>query len=204
MYALSPPISDLPMRGPSMLTASGKAMKKYSGNGRTGSEERANEFRDRLVTFLRRRHPHKTAAAVAADTGIEAATVRKWLETGNIVPSGGAVFRLILAYGPEFLCAVTPTAPAWLQRAAKTEEQERAKRVIEAADLRTGESAHAELQTLEARLSRIEAALQAVDPDFFGAEIDALRRASRARGQDHDLDRKARALALPSRQEGDG
>ena len=81
---------------------------------------------DRVVGFLRRLHPSKTAQSVAAETGCGVDAIEKWLERAS-VPNGRAMLRLFLAYGPAFLCAVVDNPPAWLdarQSAARQIELE--------------------------------------------------------------------------------
>lgn len=75
---------------------------------------------ERAIAYIRKLHPSKTADHVAADTGISPDTVRKWLE-GVAKPSWVAFSRLIFAYGPSFLTAVYPKAPAWLDDAHRRE-----------------------------------------------------------------------------------
>lgn len=75
---------------------------------------------DRAVAFVRRLYPTKTADCVAADTGLSAQTVRRWLE-GVAKPSWAGFSRLILAYGPAFLVAVYPNCPRWLDEAHQRE-----------------------------------------------------------------------------------
>lgn len=75
-----------------------------------------------MARFLRRLYPAKTALSVAADTGLPADSVKKWIN-GDVQPNGRAVFALIAAYGPEFISASLHHAPAWLDanvREAKT------------------------------------------------------------------------------------
>jgi len=87
-----------------------------------------SDFDTRLTGWLRKRHPIKTAESVSAETGLPVPTIRKWLSRESR-PGAVAVFRLIGAYGPEFLLAVYPKAPAWLspivreQRLAKLDAQ---------------------------------------------------------------------------------
>jgi hypothetical protein len=76
---------------------------------------------ERVAAFLRQRHPTKTAEAVEAYTGIASATVRKLLERAS-APSFPTFVRLVLAYGPAFLCAVLDEPPGWLDAAARAEE----------------------------------------------------------------------------------
>jgi transcriptional regulator with XRE-family HTH domain len=87
------------------------------------------------VAFLRARHVAKTAEAVEAATGISAATVKNWL-AGVAQPGGDAMARLALAYGPDFLLAMTDRAPAWLSDAVRAQRQtelEAAQRHLDAA-----------------------------------------------------------------------
>lgn len=77
----------------------------------------------RAVAFLRQRHPVKTAASVAATTGLSAEAVKKWLERSS-APSFVACFALIRAYGPDFLTAVMEHPPAWIDTAARTARRE--------------------------------------------------------------------------------
>jgi transcriptional regulator with XRE-family HTH domain len=86
---------------------------------------------ERVIAFLRRIHPIKTAEAVSADTGVQASTVRKWLERAS-APSFAALFRLLGAYGPEFVCACMNTPPEWLSEAARKEEARRLRAEIDA------------------------------------------------------------------------
>ncbi|MBN9453227.1 MAG: hypothetical protein J0I42_14865 [Bosea sp.] len=78
---------------------------------------------EKALDFLRGLYPSKTIENVAYDTGIPSDTVRKWFE-GVAKPSWAAFSRLIFAYGPAFLIAVYPKAPAWLDEAHRRERQE--------------------------------------------------------------------------------
>lgn len=84
---------------------------------RTTVQERTN-------AFLRRLYPVKTAENVAADTGISANTIGKWLDRGS-APTSWAFLRLLAAYGPELARAVMTDPPEWLDRAAREEERRR-------------------------------------------------------------------------------
>jgi hypothetical protein len=78
---------------------------------------------DRVVDFLQRAHPLKTADHVSAGTGIPSGTVRKWLE-GKSLPKSGALIALIGAYGPALLAvAFGEEPPEWLSKAARAERQ---------------------------------------------------------------------------------
>lgn len=95
---------------------------------------------DRVVAFLRARHPAKTAEAVAAETGLGTDRIRKWLDRGS-KPSCAACFIMIAVYGPEFLSAVMDRPPAWIATAARAARREQLR---------------AELADIEARLGREE------------------------------------------------
>lgn len=84
-----------------------------------------------MIAFLRQRHPLKTPDCVAADTGVPAGTVQKWLDRGS-APSVAHYCRLWLAYGPEFLAATIENAPAWLDAAHRAEAAARIEAEIEA------------------------------------------------------------------------
>lgn len=93
-------------------------MRQYSGSGGHLSDVSPTTVGSRVVHFLRARHPSKTADNIAAETGLVAGTVAKWLERSS-VPGGIAILRLAAAYGPEFLLAAYPKAPEWLDAAAR-------------------------------------------------------------------------------------
>lgn len=76
----------------------------------------------RVTRHLRAKHPHKTADRVGYDTGISVNTVQKWLQ-GAAKPNGYAMILLVNAYGPDFIAAVTPQPPAWLDRVHRAEQQ---------------------------------------------------------------------------------
>jgi hypothetical protein len=82
---------------------------------------------ERIVAFLNQLYPVKMAEAVEADTGIAAATVRKWPLSA---PSYAAFVRLICAYGPELLCACMEAPPAWLTQAGRDAHRARIERQI--------------------------------------------------------------------------
>lgn len=69
---------------------------------------------ERVVTFLRARHPMKTADNVAADTGIPVNTVKTWLNRAS-APDGDGYTKLWVAYGLDFLAALPDVQPPWLQ-----------------------------------------------------------------------------------------
>ena len=82
------------------------------------------ELGQRVALFLRRVYPRKTADEVSAITGISVKTVATWLD-GTSCPGGVAFARLTAVYGPDFLRAVLPNCPRWLDDAQKAERQRR-------------------------------------------------------------------------------
>lgn len=86
--------------------------------------------------FLRRRHPVKTAAFVAAELGAPVRTVENWL-SGAATPHLGWFLKAVQAYGPEMLEAVLADPPAWLieaRRRAQREDLERRLAALDATD----------------------------------------------------------------------
>lgn len=112
---------------PPMLTASGKSMRhtasalglKSVRSRQTDSAARTN-VGERVIAFLRQRHPIKTADNVAADSGVPAGTVQKWLDRGS-APSVVHFARLVSAYGPDVAALAFASPPAWLDHAQRTE-----------------------------------------------------------------------------------
>lgn len=99
---------------PSIRRTKPSSSPRSSGSGMGQSSEFVpTDVGARVTAFLRRRHPFKTAARVAGDTGCGVDAVEKWLERAS-TPSGAAMLRLFLAYGPDFICAVVDEPPAWL------------------------------------------------------------------------------------------
>ncbi len=98
---------------------------------------------ERVVAFLRARHPVKTADHVAARANIRLNTVKTWLQRGS-APDADGYTALWLAYGPEFLVAalgLPPSRlPAWLKKALRDQR---------AAELK------AEIAVLEAKLAGV-------------------------------------------------
>lgn len=72
---------------------------------------------DGLRSFLRSAHPIKTAAHVAARTGISEGTVANWLHDKS-TPTLRHTVPLIDAYGPDVLAAAVPSC-GWLDRAVQ-------------------------------------------------------------------------------------
>lgn len=75
---------------------------------------------DGIGTFLRTLYPEKTAANVAADTGLPVDSIKKWLN-GEASPGFKATVVLIGVYGPGFVSAMFQGAPEWVERAASEE-----------------------------------------------------------------------------------
>lgn len=76
---------------------------------------------ERVADYLRRLHPEKTGANVAADTRgrLSAKTVDKMLERQSAPSLPNAVI-LLEAYGPSFMCALMgDRAPDWLSEAGR-------------------------------------------------------------------------------------
>ncbi len=117
-------------RTPPMQPASVKRMRESGQKLRTSGRIDAHSRADRIAAFLRAQHPLKTPACVEAETGIPAATVRKWLEQGY-TPSGDAILTLIDRYEDAFLTAVFPDRRgAWFAEATRRREQRQLERQI--------------------------------------------------------------------------
>lgn len=107
----------------SMQQASGRDMGK-SGEIQAKIGKKQEEVVERAAQYLRDLYPAKTAEHVAADTGLSANTVAKWL-AGVSYPNGRATIALISTYGAEFLAAVMPERVEWISRAALDAEHNR-------------------------------------------------------------------------------
>lgn len=94
-----PRSSEVPTPSNPMTRVSGVSMRHASALNRT-------VVADRVLAFLRARHPQKMAECVAAETGINVHTIRK-LEERSSAPSITTFMLLGAAYGPEFLHAVS-------------------------------------------------------------------------------------------------
>jgi len=84
----------------------------------------------RAVAFIEQLFPVKTGASFEEATGISAETFRKWRD-GVSMPGWRHSLKMILIFGPEFLCATCESAPHWLSEAARREAAERLKAQIE-------------------------------------------------------------------------
>ena len=104
-----------------------------------------------LVQFLRKRHPHKTAASVAAETGISERVIEKWLSGEVQSPAYSATIRLIYVYGPSLLSAaiaeLMPDQPSWLDDVRRAELQKQLERQIAELHSTLGEIKQAERGT---------------------------------------------------------
>lgn len=99
-------------------------MKQSSVIDTTVVVENRTVVAERLGDFLRTKHPVKTAEHVAAETGISAPTVARWLDRGS-APNLWATLQLVGAYGAEVICALMDQPPASLALAARAERRTR-------------------------------------------------------------------------------
>lgn len=146
---MSPSVSASLFAGvPSSMSSASENLVRQSSEmrSRLSVKRRANVLLDqtivgeRVVAFLRRRYPQKTAELVAADCpGLPAGTVQKWLDRGS-APNASGYTRLWLAYGPDFLAAIAPDQTGWLDQAVRAQR---------AAELKT------EIAALEAKLAGV-------------------------------------------------
>ena len=76
---------------------------------------------ERIASYLRAKHPEKTAIYVASEVGVSAETVRKWIEQGS-VPNGAAMLALIRRYRMTFVDEVLgEDADEWIAELARQE-----------------------------------------------------------------------------------
>jgi len=78
----------------------------------------------RLGGYLRSLRPDKTAETVAAETGLPADTIAKWLPPTRSAPSFGALLVLAGVYGPAVLAAAYKRPPPWLDAAVAEAERQ--------------------------------------------------------------------------------
>ncbi|WP_448953048.1 hypothetical protein [Labrys neptuniae] len=76
----------------------------------------------RLTRFLKAAYPGKTIDNVAQDLGVARGTAKNWVE-GKSTPGFFHMLKLIGKYGPEFLVAVYPKAPRWLDQAYRDHQE---------------------------------------------------------------------------------
>jgi hypothetical protein len=108
-----PPSSRASWRGSSVMSDAEKT--------KLGGKEAKLDRLELALAFLRAKHPFKTADCVAAQTGISANTISKWLR-GESRPGWGHTMALIGVYGADFLWASSPQSRVWLAPARKLEE----------------------------------------------------------------------------------
>ena len=96
---------------------------------RTGACEDRTVVADRVAAFLRAKYPLKTADNVAADTGLPAATISRWLDRGS-APSLWALSKLVGAYDADVLLVILDHPPSWLIDEARRQERDRIERQI--------------------------------------------------------------------------
>ncbi|NNM75029.1 GIY-YIG nuclease family protein [Enterovirga aerilata] len=99
-------------------------------------------FSDRLLAFLRERHPERTVAAVAEWTGVSRDSIAQWFSRGSL-PSGEVALHLMLVYGPPFVRDVFGIEKKW---------------VLDAVALEESRVAHAELAGALAAVERLRGA----------------------------------------------
>lgn len=128
--SFAPAVSDLfSSASTPMNPSSEKRMKQSSRTSPTAVGEDRTVVADRVSAFLRAKHPVKTADNVAADTGIPAATVARWLDRGS-APSIPQLGKLVGAYDAEVLCVILDQPPEWMVSRARQQERERLERQI--------------------------------------------------------------------------
>jgi hypothetical protein len=98
-------------------------MKPQFQNGERGC---VDDARDRLVAYLRKRHPTKTSEAIAAETGVMSPAAARKMLNHRSGPSFDNFLALTRTYRAEFLVAVMGSdAPESLQLAALAERRQR-------------------------------------------------------------------------------
>lgn len=106
---------------PPMHTASGKALRHSSASPRHRSGFNTTNVGERACRFLRRLYPTRTAENIAADLaawGVRTSTIAKMLERMT-APSAVMSAALICTYGPDYLAAILPACPDWLDKAKR-------------------------------------------------------------------------------------
>lgn len=125
--------SSAPMSSPSEKTVrhASEKTRPLSVKNRHLSHERDDALTERVLGFLKQRHPYNTALCVAHETRLHRPTVSKWFERQS-PPSTKAFARLIVVYGADFLAAVFGnelpwvTAAAWHERRSRFEAEQAA------------------------------------------------------------------------------
>jgi NAD-dependent oxidoreductase involved in siderophore biosynthesis len=103
--------------------SSGKVGQPSGKAGQLAQHQPPAAIAGRLRLYLTARHPVKTAAAVAAATGLNESGIAKWLDARS-APSSPALLVLVGTYGPSVLAAAMAHPPKWLDDA--TAQQRRA------------------------------------------------------------------------------
>ena len=129
--SFAPPIDASSSSSSPMFTASEITVRQSSVSRTQLGANATPDVAARIAMFLRSVHPTKTADNVAADTGIPAKTVAKYLDRGS-APGALAFCRLMQAYGAPFACAAMENPPAWLNAAAREDDQRRLRAEIAA------------------------------------------------------------------------
>lgn len=111
-------------RTSSMHTASEKRVRQSHPNIGQLSGLDQTVVAERVVAFIRHRHPHNTAKCVAREASIPRETVAKWIERGS-APNAESLLRLISVYRTDLLIALLGGADQWLAVAAWHERRAR-------------------------------------------------------------------------------
>jgi len=96
---------------------SSETNRKFFGN----RPEEVTPSNASFSAFLRNRHPHDTVYWICSATGINPATVEKWLAE-KALPQLRHLGPLLAIYGPAILKAIYPSAPDWLDAAHRAEQ----------------------------------------------------------------------------------
>lgn len=108
----------------SMPAASGPAARQsHATIGQVSGLDQAH-VAERVVAFLKQRHPHGTAKYVSRETDLPRHTVAKWIERGS-APNAEGLIRLIRTYRTDLLIALLGGAEPWLAVAAWHERRAR-------------------------------------------------------------------------------
>lgn len=78
-------------------------------------------FSDRLLAFLRTRHPENTISAAAEHSGVGRDSIAQWFSRRSL-PSGEVTLHLILVYGPWFVRDVFGLEDKWVHDGIALEE----------------------------------------------------------------------------------
>lgn len=102
------------------MEQSSRKFQQLSGSVPTRVGEKQDKA-ERIIDFLRRIHPYKTAENVAAETGCSVESIARMIERRS-APDVVNFSRLIGTYGFPFLVAVFPCRPQWLSDAYQREQ----------------------------------------------------------------------------------